>query len=101
MRDARAALNQRKPVEGMTSKVRRLMFREKEGELVVLELTHKVDGKRIIINMELVRIVYPMAEGSDLIFDPHHTASVAESPVEISQLLANASKRTPARKGKS
>jgi hypothetical protein len=54
---------------------------------VFLELTHKVDGKPLLINMSLVRLVYPMAEGSDLIFDPHHTASVVEEHAEILQRL--------------
>ena len=57
------------------------------------ELTHKVDGKPILVNMGLVRYVYPMAEGSDLIFDPHHSASVSETPEEIQQLLAGKKKR--------
>ena len=53
-----------------------------------LELTHKADDKTVLINMALVRYVYPMAEGCDLIFDPHHSASVSESPAEIQQRLA-------------
>jgi hypothetical protein len=55
--------------------------------MVFLELTHKADGKPVVINMSLVRLVYPMANGTDLIFDPHHTASVAEDPTEILQRL--------------
>ena len=50
-----------------------------------LELTHKSDGKAVLVNMDLVRYVYPMADGCDLIFDPNHSASVSESPAEIRQ----------------
>lgn len=53
-----------------------------------LELTYKADGKRVLVNMALVRLVYPMADGSDLIFDPNHTATVVEGHAEISQRLA-------------
>ena len=54
------------------------------------EFTHKVDGKVVLVNMALVRYIYPMTEGCDLIFDPHHSASVSESPAEIQQWLAAA-----------
>ena len=62
-----------------------------------LKFTHKVDGKAVLINMSLVRYVYPMADGCDLIFDTHHSVSVSESPAEIEQLLATAprKKRAP------
>jgi len=62
-----------------------------------LDLTHNVDGKAVLVNMDLVRYVYPMAGGCDLIFDPHHSASVLESPAEIQQLLGGKKKR--ARRG--
>ena len=55
-----------------------------------VELTHKADGKVVLINMALVRYVYPMADGCDLIFDPHHSASVLESSEEIQQRLGAA-----------
>ena len=55
-----------------------------------LELTHKPDDKLVLVNMDLVRYVYPMAEGCDLIFDPHHSASVSQSVAEIQQRLATA-----------
>ena len=58
-----------------------------------LKFTHKVDGKAVLINMSLVRYVYPMADGCDLIFDTHHSASVSESLAEIEQLLATASRK--------
>ena len=58
-----------------------------------LELTHRADGKAVLVNMALVRYVYPMAEGCDLIFDPHHSASVSETPAEIQQLLATGRKK--------
>ena len=58
-----------------------------------LALTHKPDGKAVLVNMTLVRYVYPMAEGCDLIFDPHHSASVSESPAEIRQLLTTGKKK--------
>ena len=54
------------------------------------EFTHKVDGKAVLVNMALVRYIYPMTDGCDLIFDPHHSASVSESPAKIKQLLAAA-----------
>ena len=52
-----------------------------------VELTYKADGKTVLINMALVRYVYPMADGCDLIFDPNHSASVLESPAEVQQRL--------------
>ena len=52
-----------------------------------VELTYKADGKAVLINMALVRFVYPMADGCDLIFDPNHSASVSESPAEVQQRL--------------
>ena len=52
-----------------------------------VELTHKADGKAVLINMALVRFVYPMADGCDLIFDPNHSASVSEGPAEVQQRL--------------
>ena len=55
-----------------------------------LELTHKVDDKVILVNMAVVRFVYPMVDGCDLIFDPNHSASVAENLAEIQQRLAAA-----------
>jgi hypothetical protein len=58
-----------------------------------LEFTHKSDGKAVLINMALVRYVYPMADGCDLIFDANHSASVSESPAEIRQWLATAHDR--------
>ena len=54
------------------------------------QFNHKVDGKAVLVNMALVRYVYPMADGCDLIFDPHHSASVSESFAEIQQRLATA-----------
>ena len=57
------------------------------------EFTHKSDGKAVLINMALVRYVYPMADGCDLIFDANHSASVSESPAEIRQWLAAAQDR--------
>ena len=64
-----------------------------------LELTHKADDKTVLVNMTLVRYVYPMAEGCDLIFDPDHSASVSESFAEIQQRLATAhSKKQRARR---
>ncbi len=66
-----------------------------------LELTHKADDKTFLINMALVRYIYPMAEGCDLIFDPHHSASVSESFAEIQQRLATAhGKKQRARRGR-
>ena len=65
------------------------------------QFNHKVDGKAVLVNMALVRYVYPMTDGCDLIFDPHHSASVSESLEEIQQRLATAqSKRKRARKGR-
>jgi hypothetical protein len=65
------------------------------------EFTHKSDGKAVLINMDLVRYVYPMADGCDLIFDANHSASVSESPAEIRQWLATGhDRKTRARKGR-
>jgi len=58
-----------------------------------LKFTHKVDGKAVLINMSLVRYVYPMADGCDLIFDPHNSVNVSEGPAEIEQLLVTAHNR--------
>ena len=58
-----------------------------------LKFTHKVDGKSVLINTALVRYIYPMADGCDLIFDPHHSVSVSEGPTEIERLLATARKK--------
>ena len=55
-----------------------------------VELTYKADGKAVLINMALVRFVYPMADGCDLIFDPNHSASVSEGPAEVQQRLETA-----------
>ena len=53
-----------------------------------LELTYKAGDKTVLINMDLVRYVYPMADGGcDLIFDHEHQASVTESINEIKQRL--------------
>ena len=63
-----------------------------------LNLTHKADEKAVLINIALVRYIYPMADGCDLIFDPHLLVSVPEGPAEIEQLLAaarNRKKRAP------
>jgi hypothetical protein len=59
-----------------------------------LELTYKADGKAVLINMALVRYVYPMTDGSDLVFDDQHQASVSENIAEIQQRLATAQKKT-------
>ena len=52
-----------------------------------VELTYKADGKAVLINMALVRYVYQMADGCDLIFDSNHSASVSEGPAEVQQRL--------------
>ena len=64
-----------------------------------LKFTHKVDGKAVLINMALVRYVYPMADGCDLIFDSNHSANVSESPAEVQQRLQAAlNGKKPARR---
>ena len=60
-----------------------------------LELTHKADNKAVLVNMAIVRYVYPMVDGCDLIFDPNHSATVAESLAEIQQRLATAQGTKP------
>jgi len=66
-----------------------------------LELTHKADNKAVLVNMAVVRYVYPMADGCDLIFDPNQSTSVAESLAEIQQRLATAQgKRQRTRKAR-
>src|SRR5215203_2435156 len=70
-----------------------MMNEQNGGNEMFLDLTHKVDGKAVLVNIDLVRYVYPMAEGCDLIFDPHHSASVLESPAEIQQLLGGKKRR--------
>ena len=66
-----------------------------------LELTHKADNKAVLVNMAVVRYIYPMADGCDLIFDPNQSASVAESLAEIQQRLATAQgKKQRARKAR-
>ena len=64
-----------------------------------VELTYKADGKAVLINMALVRYVYQMADGCDLIFDSNHSASVSEGPAEVQQRLEVAlSGKKPARR---
>ena len=60
-----------------------------------LELTYKADNKAVLVNMAIVRYVYPMVDGCDLIFDPNQSASVAESLAEIQQRLATAQGKKP------
>jgi hypothetical protein len=62
-----------------------------------LELTYKAGDKAVLINMGLVRYVYPMADGgSDLIFDHEHQASVTESVEEIRKCMS----KTPTKPAK-
>ena len=65
-----------------------------------LELTHKADNKAVLVNMAVVRFVYPMVDGCDLIFEPNHSASVAESLAEIQQRLATHGRKQRARKSR-
>ena len=66
-----------------------------------VELTYKADGKAVLINMALVRYVYPMADGCDLIFDSNHSANVSESPAEVQQRLQTAlNGKKPARRNR-
>ena len=78
----------------------RLTFgpRPREDSSMFLELTYRADDKAVLINMALVRYVFPMAEGCDLIFDPHHSASVSESFAEIQQRLGTVLRKKTARR---